>query len=135
MLINWKENGTKLIESSFTYREKFRKIWSVSKLTCKINRKFTYASARSSENNSTKIKFTCVKNRKFTNVSREVPKKNMVCREIQLRKKESSVMCSEKFIHNVTNFRSDSRIGSSPVVNEKFRKSCSSKEIHFKKKK
>ena len=42
-------------------------------------------------------------------------------------------MCSEKFIHTVSNFRSDSRIGSSPVVNEKFRKRCSSKEIHLKK--
>ena len=42
-------------------------------------------------------------------------------------------MCSEKFIHTVSNFRSDSRIGSSRVVNEKFRKRCSSKEIHLKK--
>ena len=91
-----------------------------------INRKFTYASARSSEIFSTKIKFTCGKNRKFTSVSWEVQKKIWYAEKFIYEEKGSSVVYSEKFIHYVSNFRSASWIGSSHVLNEKFRKRWSS---------
>ena len=88
---------------------------------------------RSSEKIVRKNKVHLQKNRKFNNVSREVQKKIGFDEKFSYEKKEVQLCVRKKFIHTVSNFRIDSRIGSSPVVNEKFRKRCSSKEIHFKK--